>query len=264
MIFKKRVTEKAAKVGLCLGGGGAKGFAHVGALKAFEEEGIEFSLAVGTSVGSIVAALYCARIPVKDIIAAAERVQLSDLHGKFLIKADSATKIGDFVRSVIGDADIESLPIKYAAVATDLISAKQVVLDHGKVATAVSASAAVPLVYMPVEAYGMHLVDGGLTNNIPSDVCRMMGATKVVAIDVNPTRAMGNAGTGFFDVLKTVFNVMNANASLNGKMQADLLIETDTSQFKASGKDGYRDMIDLGYNAAKANMDKIKALFTAA
>lgn len=248
---------------MVLGGGGARGFVQVGALKAFEENSIDFDICVGTSVGSIVGALYCAGISPDDMISAAEKLTFADLHGRILFKSDDPRKIGRVVYNLIGDAKIEDLPKKFAAVATDLKTGKQVVMDNGSVIDAVSASSAYPIVYSPLEKDGMNLSDGGLVNNIPADVCRMLGAKKTVTVDVHGTRGSGTDGTGMFDILKAMFSIVSANASIVGLMQSDVLIAPDTSRFSSTSKDGYLQMIELGYNAAVEKCDEIKKLFEA-
>lgn len=257
---KNRMTRRPT-VGLVLGGGGARGFVQVGALKAFKELGIDFELCVGTSVGSIVGALYCAGITPDEIASAAERIEFSDLHGRLLIKPDDPRKIGRMVYNLIGDAKIENLYKKYAAVATDLKTGKQVVMDSGSVMDAVSASSAYPVVYSPLAKDGMNLVDGGLTNNIPADVCRMLGATKVVTVDAHGTRGSGTDSAGMFDMLKAMFSIMSANASVVGLMQSDVVIAPDTSAYGAASKKGFKEMIELGYEATMEKKDEILKLF---
>lgn len=262
LLSRKKAPERQ-KVGLVLGGGGARGFVQVGALKAFRERSIDFDICVGTSVGSIVGALYCAGITPEEMAHAAEGLELGDLHGRLLFKSDDPRKIGNLVYNLIGDAKIEDLPKKFAAVATDLKTGKQVIMDRGSVADAVSASSAFPIVYSPLALDDMNLCDGGLVNNIPADVCRMLGAKKTVTVDVHGTRGSGTEGTGMFDILKAMFSIMSANASVVGLMQSDIVIAPDTSAYSSTRKDGYRAMMELGYNAAIEKCDEIIKLFDA-
>ncbi len=261
MIFGGRKKADRPKVGLVLGGGGARGFVQVGALKAFRECGMDFDLCVGTSVGSIVGALYCAGLTPDEIASAAENVEFSDLHGRILIKPDDPRKIGAVVYKLIGAAQFEDLPKKFAAVATDLKTGKQIVLDTGSVIDAVSASSAYPIVYSPLVKDGMNLSDGGITNNIPADVARMLGADYVVTVDVHTDRGGGADGTGILDMVKAVFSIMSANASVIGLMQSDIIIAPSTKNFGAASKNGYREMIELGYAAAMEKRDDIVKLF---
>lgn len=259
-LFGKKNDGRKNVIGLTFGGGGARGFVQVGALKAFAEHDVDFDICVGTSVGSIVGALYAAGLKPDEIIAAAEELEMTDIHGKLLFKPDDPRKIGAVVYNLIGDARIEDLRKKYAAVATDLKTGKQVILDKGRVTDAVSASSAYPIVFSPLELDGMNLTDGGLVNNIPADVCRMLGADKVVTVDVHGSRGSGTDGTGIFDMLRAVFSIMSANASTIGLMQSDIIIAPDTTAFRSTSKAGYRAMIELGYNAALEKIDDIKRL----
>lgn len=260
-IFVRKKIRQRPTVGLVLGGGGARGFVQVGALKAFRERNIDFDLCVGTSVGSIIGALYCAGITPEEIVEVADRLEFGDLHGRILFKPDDPRKIGRALYNIIGDAQIENLYKKYAAVATDLKTGKQVVLDSGSVLDAASASSAFPIAYSPLELNGMNLSDGGLVNNIPADVCRMLGAKKVVTVDAHASRGSGTDGTGVFDMLKAMFSIMSANASVVGLMQSDIVIAPDTSAFKSTSKAGYTEMIELGYRAALEKCDEIAKLF---
>lgn len=256
----KRKTETKPRVGLVLGGGGARGFVEVGALKAFKECGVKFDLCVGTSVGSVVGALYCAGVDPEEMEKVGGKLLMSDLHGRILIKPEDPRRVGELVYNLIGDAMIEDLYTKFAAVATDIKTGKQIVIDRGPVRDAVSASSAYPIVYSPLKKDGMNLSDGGIVNNLPADVARMLGAERTVAIDL-ANRARGVDGTGVIDMLKGLFGIMCANASVVGRTTADVLVSPDTTGFSAVNKDGYREMIELGYNATMEKMDNIKALF---
>ncbi|MCL2061265.1 MAG: patatin-like phospholipase family protein [Firmicutes bacterium] len=263
-LFKRKEKASVLKAqnttALVLGGGGARGFAHLGVFKAFEEEGFDFDFCVGTSVGSLMGALYCAGVKSAEMIPYAEQLDLKQIHRRFLLMPDDPSKIGKLVTNLLGDALIEDLAKPFYCVAVDLVEARQVVFDSGKVALAVSASCCVPGLYRPVVDGARHLVDGGLLNNIPSETAKMLGAQKIVAVDINPTRGHGTPNTGMWDVLKATFRIMSANSSQNGLRNADVVIAPDMGKFSASKKDGYEEMIELGYLAAKAQADTIRKL----
>lgn len=249
----KRKNKEVIKpvTALCLGGGGARGFAHIGAIKAFEEAGVNFDMIVGTSAGALVGALYAAGIKSDTMIRYASMLSMHDIHNGIFITPNDPMKIGRIVTELIGVKDIESLPVKFAAVAVDLVQSKQAVLDSGNVSIAVSASCAVPVLFRPVVTGGKHLCDGGLKNNIPADVCRMLGATKVVTVDVNPGRGGGTDGTGIIDMIKATLNIMMSNSSAEGLRHSDVIIAPDTSAFSSASKNGWEEMIRIGYEAAK-------------
>lgn len=256
----KPQSRSRSKVALCLGGGGARGFAHIGAVKAFEEAGIEFDLVVGCSVGSLIGALYAAGVTADEMLAHGSQLRMKDIRKGFIFSPDDSMKIGKVVTSLIGDVQFSDLKRKFCAVATDLVEGKQVILDSGSVATAVAASSTVPLFYKPLVVGEKHLVDGGLLNNIPADVCRMLGADYVVTVDVNPTRGAGTSELGLMSVLKATFDIMGANASVHGLINSDVIIAPDMSAFKATNIAGFEEMYRLGYETAKEHCPEIVAL----
>jgi len=270
-IFKKKLPDSTAldvpakktrsRVALVLGGGGARGYGHVGAIRAFEEEGINFDFCVGTSVGSLIGALYAAGIASEQMIAHSSTLELKDIHSGFLFRQGDPFKIGKVVTDIVGDILIEDLKKPFYAVAVDLVEAKQVLFDRGSVALAVSASACVPGVFRPIVHGSQHLVDGGLLNNIPAETAKMLGADKVVTVDINPTRGGGTKGLGLIDIIKAMISIMGANSSQNGLRFTDVLVAPNLEKFSASKKDGYAEMIELGYQAAKEQTGNIKKLF---
>jgi len=173
-------------LGLALGGGGARGGAHIGLLKVLERECIEVGAIAGTSAGGIVGGLYAAGLSAGEI----ERLLTSagpaallepDLSGWSLL---STRRFIDLLRTRIGDVRIEDLPRPFAAVAVDLRSGREVVLTRGPLAIAIQATIAVPGLLSPVERDGALLVDGGVLNNVPVGVARHLGAQRVLAVDV--------------------------------------------------------------------------------
>ena len=245
---KKKENKRKEVTALCLGGGGARGFAHIGAIKAFEEAGVSFDMVVGASAGALVGALYAAGIQSEVMLRYASVLSLHDLHNGILITPNDPMRIGKIVTDLIGAADIAAFPKKFAAVAVDLVEAKQAVLDSGNAGLAVAASCAVPVLYRPVVWEGKHLC---------ADVFRMLGATRVVTVDVNPTRGGGTSGLGLIDVLKATLHIMTANASVDGLRHSDVIIAPDTSAFSSASLSGAEKMVELGYEAAKAKIAEI-------
>ena len=181
------------KIGLALGGGGAKGAAHVGVLMALEELGIRPSLITGTSVGAFIGATYAAGVDLNIIAKSIPELALGQMYGLpgNAPALSTNTKYKQYLQGLIGDVTFADLRIPLAVVATDLVSQKEVILDEGKVVTAVMASASLPLVFPPMEMNGMVLVDGGVMNNVPFDIARARGATYVIAVDLSNTAPFG-------------------------------------------------------------------------
>lgn len=221
-ISRKKKNAQRPKIGLVLGGGGAKGAAEVGVLKYIEEAGIKIDYIAGTSIGSIIGALYSVGYRANDLDSlfhSQEWLSLladrkMDRASRFITKEDSAIYLfgfpikrpkirdphhtktiglsrGDSLVSLFSNMtrcpdsiDFDKLPIPFRCVAVDLRKFQEVVIDKGSLPIAMRASMAIPGVFKPVETDGMMLVDGGLLNNLPVDVVKEMGADIVIAIDL--------------------------------------------------------------------------------
>ena len=182
--------QHSLKIGLALGSGGARGWAHVGVLRRLTELGIKPACVAGTSIGSIVGAIYAS-----DNLAATEELarhldwkQVAQLFLEVNFPRSGLLTGKNFMRmlrTLIPVRAVSSLRIPYAAVATDLESQSEVVFDSGHLFDAIRASIGIPGIFTPTRINGRHLVDGGLVNPLPVSVCRAMGADLVIAIDIN-------------------------------------------------------------------------------
>ncbi len=179
-----------SKIGLALGGGGAKGFAHIGVLRALEALNIRPDLIAGTSSGGIISAMVAAGLSVDQIEAGIRAAGLMVLaarepSGLGLLGRD---KFARWLEGALGNVTFDRLSLKLAVVAVDLESESEVMLDSGRVVDALLATSAVPGVFAPVVRDGRYLVDGGVLNNVPFDVARRMGADQVIAVNVSANR----------------------------------------------------------------------------
>ena len=247
------------RLGLALSGGGTRGFAHVGVLRAFEEERIKFNCVAGTSAGSLIGAMYCAGVPCEQMIEAAKQVTRKELVGRFWINSDSGN-IAAVANRLLANKTFDELSVPLAAVAVDISSGQEVVLTQGSVAKAVSASCAVPALFKPVEIDGMVLVDGGLLNNMPADVCRTMGAEIVIGVDLNHHRGSGTASRKIKDTLVATWNITTKSTMYKGIMNSDVVIEPELLEFSKLSLQHVDQMVEEGYRAAKAKMSEIKEL----
>ncbi len=248
------------KLGLALSGGGTRGIAHIGAFKAFEENGIKFSYVAGTSVGSIMGALYCADIPWQTILSETKLLSKKDIIDKRFVFGSQSSNIAKIVQKILGDTTFDQLKIPFSAVAVDISSGREVVLTDGEVATAVSASSAVPVLFTPVKYNGMTLVDGGLLNNLPADVCRQMGAEVVISVDLNHTRGGGTDSTKFWDILLATWNITTKSTVYKGELNSDILVTPQLSAYKNTRLDNIDTMFEAGYRAAMEKMPEILEL----
>ncbi len=263
-IFAKRHNKhKNVKIGLSLGGGATRGFAHLGALKAFEEAGITFDYVAGTSAGSLVGALYSAGLTYEQMYTIAKDLKVKDIkNSKVFFVPSKTTGLQNVLHSAIGNINFSQLKRPFAAVAVDLISGDEVVITRGNVAKAVAGSCAVPGFFEPVEFENMRLADGGLQNNIPSDVLRLYGCDYVIAIDVNSTRGQGTNSTKLIDVLAASLRIVMKSNSVKGYINADIVIQPDTKRFKSTKIEGAEDMIEEGYVAVKERLPEIMRLIS--
>ena len=201
------------RVALVLGGGAARGFAHIGVIRALEQEKIPVDMVVGTSVGSLIGALYASSRNSFELEWTAFTLQKDDIFdyglmgaftGMGVVKGD---KLEAFLRDKVPQPNIENLKLPFAAVATDLNRGQRVVLDHGSVARAVHASSAIPGVFEPVQYQGKLLVDGGVMENIPISVAREKGADIVIAVDISENVTNFNI-SNLVDVTLQAVNIM--------------------------------------------------------
>ena len=180
------------RLGLALGAGAARGWAHIGVVRALREAGIEPDIVCGTSAGALVGGIYAAGKleALEQWVLSLTRVELFTLFDLTIARggAVGGRRLMELYRDRIGDPDIESLPKKFAAVATDLRSGAEMWLQQGSLLTAIRASISIPGLFTPVEREGRWLVDGGLVNPVPVSLCRALGAEVVVAIDLNRGR----------------------------------------------------------------------------
>lgn len=250
-----------AKVGLALGGGGARGFAHLGAIKAFEEFGIKFDYIAGTSAGSVVGACYAAGMTYDEIYEAAKTIKEKEIRTSKIPLFPSKTEgIENLMKRTVGDINIEDLKIPFSAVAVDLKTTKEVCISKGNLAKAVAGSCCVPGVFIPVEFEDMLLCDGGLQNTIPADVPRYFGCDYVIAVDCHKTRGYGTTSSKIIDVLSCSIRILMKGNAVKGYVNADIVIQPDTKRFKATKTDGIDDMIEEGYRATVDLIPQIKDL----
>lgn len=251
------VKNRKVKIGLALGGGATRGIAHIGVIKAFEENNIHFDFVAGTSAGSLIGAIYCSGKTAEEMIEIAKGVRVKDIRKSKFFMPSKTQGLQEFMRESIGDINISDLKIPYAAVAVDLQSGSELVFTKGNVAEIVAGSCAVPGVFVPVEYEGYHLVDGGLQNNIPSDVPRYFGCDYVVAVDVNATRGEGTESLKLVDVLLATVRIMTKSNVVKGYMNADLVIKPSLKKYKSTKMDEVDAMCAEGYMAGIDAVEKI-------
>lgn len=255
--FKKRY-----KVGLCLSGGGTRGFSFLGAFKAFQENGITFDAVAGASAGSLFAAIYAAQMNYDDVLKMSNNIKNSDFrHSKLGVLPSSMDKLQKLLNQILPVQKIEDLKMPYYAVAVDLKTGKEHHFNSGDLSTIISGSCSIPGVFLPVKYKNMNLIDGGVSNNIPVDVLKENGCDFVVTIDCNCSRGGGTTSEKFITQFTTSIGIMMVNNSTKGIKMSDIIICPNLKKFKSLSLEGKEDMVKEGYRAAMEMMPEIKKLF---
>ncbi|MBK9362635.1 MAG: patatin-like phospholipase family protein [Rubrivivax sp.] len=220
-----RPPPQPPRIGLALGGGAARGFAHIGVIQVLEEAGIRPDLVVGTSAGSLVAALYASGRGGADLARLASRMDegaLADwaFPGRGLIRGEALAR---FVREHTGGRTIERMALPLGIVATDLDSGEPILFRVGDTGAAVRASSAVPAVFQPVSIGGREYVDGGLVSPVPVRFARQMGATLVLAVDISEAPEGSPTGDPIKMLLQT-FTIMSKSINRFELREADVVL----------------------------------------
>jgi NTE family protein len=253
-------TPARPRIGLALGGGSARGFAHIGVLKSLDQAGIRPDVIAGTSAGSLVGAFYAAGWTPWQIEEFALAVREADV-ADFSTAGKRGMLAGDALARIINDklkgARLEGLKTRFAAVCTDLKTGELALLRQGLVGDAVRASCSIPGVFVPKDLNGRELVDGGLVSPLPVRSVRQMGADLVIAVDV-AARPKRSEFPGLYEVILQSFEIMGRALADQEALQADLVIRPETSQYSSADFNVRREMIQAGYEAAQAMLPELK------
>ncbi|MGF1713649.1 patatin-like phospholipase family protein [Photobacterium chitinilyticum] len=292
-------ASERPKIGVVLGGGGAKGAAHIGVLKALEEMQIPVDYIVGTSMGAYVGGLYATGMSADDIEALLttvdwekgyeDRVQRSDRRvrekqqeDRFQINSEigfdfwelkvprgfvQGQSMGEILRSSSGNLptmkSFDQLAIPYRAVATDIEKLEPVVIDYGDLSEAMQASMSIPGILPPMELHGNMLVDGGITNNLPIDVVRAMGADIVIAVDISNEFKHRDELNNYFSVMDQLTDFMvraNADRQIESLDNDDFLIQPNIREINTADFSRMPQAYESGYVATMAMEEKLSKL----
>ena len=280
--------NKQPKVALVLGGGGAKGFAHIGVIKALEENGITPTLVVGTSIGSLIGSLYASGYNAKQLEQLALNTSDSELTDFTLSNQGfiEGIKLKNFINAKVGGRAIENFPISFAAVAAEKHTLKKAVFSSGDAGLAVQASCSVPNIFIAPripEKIGKKYVDGGVVSLVPVDTARDLGADIIIAVDVTAANANSpannkipsiNSLSSFWGFLESSF-VANATASVTDSSQsntkrstamrrererADIIIIPDIGHISSLDTSQRRALMTAGMQATTPQIAAIKQL----
>ncbi len=253
--------KKKPKVGLALGSGGARGFAHIGVLKVFGEHGIPIDLMAGSSMGSLIAALYANNIEPHMMEKLA--MHLKRKHWLDIIVPNlgfvAGQKIKELIRLLTHGKNIEDLSKPLAVVATDIETGERVVFREGPVDQAVRASISIPGIFVPERVGDRLLVDGGVIDRVPITVTKEMGADIVIAVDVAHFDVKMKVGS-IFDVIAQTIDVMEREILRHRMLSADLVIRPEVGHYSSIAYSGIQEIIAEGEKAALEHVDRVKEL----
>lgn len=247
------------KVGLALGSGGARGFAHLGVIKVLKEEGIPIDLIAGSSMGALVASFYGAGLDV-DRLYKLSRVFKRKYYLDFTVPKMgfiAGKRVKELIRIFTHGKMIEELDIPIGIVATDLVSGEKVVFKKGPVAEAVRASIAIPGIFVPEKLDGRLFVDGGVVDRIPVSVAKEMGADIVVAVDVSHVKFNSDI-TSIFDVIIQSIDIMQMELVANREVASDIMIRPRVEMYDSKAFTNIEEIITIGEEEAKKHIDRIK------
>ena len=260
------VPKKPPRIGLALGGGAARGFAHIGVIQVLEEAGIRPALVVGTSAGSVVAAFYASGkngAQLQQVAETMEEATFADwtlpLFSRGLLRGEALAR---YVGTQVNGRLIENMLLPLGIVATDLNSGQGVLFQRGDTATAVRASSAVPALFQPVKVAGREYVDGGLVSPVPVRYARQMGAELIIAVDISDPPE-GNAASDTLQVLLQTFSIMGKSINNFELREAEVVVRPTLTGVASSDFGARRRSIEAGRAAMRAALPQLRAALLA-
>ncbi|MDI4633858.1 patatin-like phospholipase family protein [Pelomonas sp. V22] len=250
---------KPPRIGLALGGGAARGFAHIGVIQVLEEQGIKVDLVAGTSAGSLVAALYASGKSGNEMAQLAETMDEGAITDwafptRGLIRGEALAR---YVREKTGNKLIEQMPLPLGILATELSDGSPILFRTGDTGTAVRASSSVPAVFQPVKIGNREYVDGGLVAPVPVRFARQMGAELVIAVDISSPPDEKPAGDALHMLLQT-FSIMSRSVNNYELRDADVVVRPGLNGVGSADFSARKRSIQAGREAAQAMLATIR------
>ncbi|MFY7992474.1 MAG: patatin-like phospholipase family protein [Bacteriovoracaceae bacterium] len=251
------------RIGVALGGGGARGVAHIGILEHFEKINLQIHCLSGTSAGSIIAALYAFGVDLETIKAELRLIDPAPFGSFKLGKLglfENSEMIAMLKRLLPEDAKLEESPIPLTIKTTDLLTGKGVLLTHGSVIEAVLASTCVPGFYLPQERDGFLLVDGGLTENVPLSGLKFHKANLLIGVNLNGNKNYARPD-GILDVVSNAMDIAIDAQTRSQLKEADLSISIDLTQYSRTNSKDFDQLLLEGRKAAEAKVPNLMSLY---
>lgn len=248
------------KVGLALGGGFARGAAHIGVLQALTANNIPIHLVAGTSAGSLVGAMYCAGLDPWLMERAAERMNWRALV-RLKLRRDGlldAAGLERFMLGHVGDLQFRDLKVPFTATATDLLTGTEVLLSSGRLSTAVRASCAFPGIFLPVRVGKHTLVDGGLVHPVPTAIVRQMGADLVIGVELGRSQRNARPPRNLLHIMLYSLALVQRPQITIAMKAADVAIQPDLADYGMIELDRLNDMVRVGRESAESALPLIR------
>jgi NTE family protein len=256
-------APQTPSVGLALGGGFARGLAHIGVLKVLEEEGIPVNFIAGTSVGSVIGAAYCSGISAKELEEISALVRFKDFARWTISRYGFASndRMERFLNKILRCRTFEDLKVPLAVAATDFATGEGVVFRSGPLVDAVRASCAYPGMFTPVNVNGRLMVDGLLAHAVPTVPLKEMGARRVIAVYLSAHWVNLDGPRHIFDVIGQCFSIAQSNMCGMWESSADVVLQPDVRGFSYDGFDRAPELIRAGEMATRAALPAIRQWF---
>jgi len=254
------IPSETPAIGIALGGGFARGIAHIGVLKVLEQENIPVRLVAGTSVGALMGACYCSGLSLAEMEELARNTRFSSFARWTLSRCGFASndRMISFLTRTLKCIRFEDLRIPLGVTATDFNSGEGVVFHSGSIIDPIRASCAYPGMFLPVEIRGRYLVDGMLSHPVPTRPLREMGADRVLAVHLKGTWAKGGAPRNLFDVIGQSFAIAQDAMSSMWRSAADLVIEPDVAGFAYDDFKHAHVLVKAGEAAMRAALPQVR------
>ncbi|HEV7777588.1 MAG TPA: patatin-like phospholipase family protein [Luteibacter sp.] len=254
------IVPVKVRIGLALGGGAAKGFAHIGVIKMLEASGIRPDVVSGTSAGSVVGALYASGMDAFQLQETAFSLDQASVRDVSLFSGGlvKGQKLQDYVNQLVGNRPLEKLDRPLAVVSTELETGERAVFVRGNTGQAVRASSSIPGVFEPVAIGGKHYVDGGVVSPVPVDAARQLGADIVIAVDIS-TRPDGSNPDGMLNIVGQSIGIMGRKLAEQELARADVVIRPKVGMIGPTDFDQKNVAILEGERAALAAIPAIRA-----
>jgi NTE family protein len=258
---RKQQIAGPCRIGLALGGGFARGIAHAGVLKVLEERNIPIHCVAGVSAGSLAAAAFSSGARAAEIASISSNMRFSDVARLTISRMGFAgsDRMALFLRKLLKSFRFEDMRIPLGIVATDLATGEPVVFrDRGDVTTPLRASCSYPGLFQPVRDGARLLVDGAMSMAVPSRVCRALGATHVISVNL-PSPGWKSAGANVFNVVSRCFQIVQSRTIQDWRDASDIIITPEVGSFGWSGFRNAQEMIHAGEQAAREAIPQIES-----